>query len=141
MAAAETVRKVYRELYHIVRQQSKSSHKKTKQFDGSSLKELRESFRLPLSEGESVENRLAGAESRLAFLRISTVKQKPRGQSGRWVYQNGKPLSGEGTSRIEGGRVVSNWDGKNLDPESVTTHRKQLRRAGFVNNQHAKGVF
>ena len=131
-----TAKKIYRELYHIARhqaQQSKSSKP---------LSELRSSFRRPIAEGESFEKRLAEAESRLSFLRMSTPKLKPRGDSGVWVYQNGKRVSGaEGTSRGDGKGVVSNWDGKNLDPQSVQTHRKQLRRAGFVNNAHAKGFF
>ena len=39
------------------------------------------------------------------------------------------------------GRVVTNWHGKNLDPESVSRHKHTLKRAGFMNNRHAKGVF
>ena len=33
----------------------------------------------------------------------------------------------------------SNWSGNNLDPDSVTRHRNSLTRAGFRDNNHAKG--
>ena len=138
-AASSNVRRIYRELYHIARQQAQQH---TKNGDMPPLKELRNGFRRPIAEGESVEKRLAEAESRLSFLRITTTKLKPRGESGVWVYQNGQRVAGAtATSRGDGKGVVSNWDGKNLDPQAVTTHRKQLRRAGFVNNAHAKGFF
>lgn len=131
------VRSVYRELLHIIKQQELSNAKN----QIGSLKEVREGFRRPLVEGESMESRLEQAKSRLSFLRITSPKLKPRGDSGLWVYSNGKPLSGQGTRRDDKGRVISNWDGKNLDPESVSRHYKNLRRAGFVNNLHAKGIF
>lgn len=128
-------RKVYRDLFHLTRQQS--NHKPL-------LQELREKFRRPLNENETPEQRLKEAESRLSFLRMKSTKSQQRGkQAGRWVYRNGERLEAdeEGTFRDSKGKVVSNWDGKNLDPESVKMHRQQLRRAGFVNNSHAKGLF
>ena len=104
--------------------------------------ELRESFRKPLASGESLEDRLKKADERESFLRIITPKDRPMNQSGRWIYKDGKLVQGHsGTKRDGSGRVVSNWDGKNLDPESVKRHNQQLRRAGFVNNAHAKGFF
>jgi len=136
-AHGAAVRTVYREIYHILRQNSNQS----------CLKELREGFRHPLADGETVETRLKAAENRLSFLRISTVKSKQRGgKSGsqRFVYKNGERLAvsdGGVTLRDGNGKVVSNWDGNNLDPESVSRHRQQLHRAGFVNNAHAKGIF
>ncbi|GAX21343.1 hypothetical protein FisN_6Lh092 [Fistulifera solaris] len=128
-------RQVYRELFHLTRQQP--SHHPL-------LQELREKFRRPLSENETPEQRLREAESRLSFLRMKSTKSQQRGTlAGRWVYRNGERLEAdaEGTFRDSKGKVVSNWDGKNLDPESVKMHRQQLRRAGFVNNAHAKGLF
>ena len=35
----------------------------------------------------------------------------------------------------------SNWDGSNMDPDSVARHNRSLRRAGFRDNAHAKGFF
>jgi hypothetical protein len=72
---------------------------------------------------------------------------QPSGSDGgrqRWIYRNGERLEADlatGTLRTASGRVVSSYNGTNLDPESVTRHKKSLRRAGFVNNTHAKGIF
>ena len=63
-------------------------------------------------------------------------------RGGRWIYRNGERLEvSEGTVRDSKGRVVSNWDGKNLDPEQVKRHNHHLKRLGFRNNAHAKGIF
>lgn len=138
MASAAGVRKAYRDLLHMIRQMPAQSKERTK-----SLTELRTSFRQPLTAEETVEARLKKATDRAAFLRITTVKTKPRGETGTWVYKDGQRLQGSnnGTLRDANGKVVSNWDGKNLDPCSVKRHKQSLNRAGFVNNQHAKGVF
>lgn len=60
----------------------------------------------------------------------------------RWVYtkDGAVQIEGEGAKR-DGGRVLSNWDGKNMDPCAMKTHNGQLRRMGFQNNLHAKGLF
>ena len=63
---------------------------------------------------------------------------------GRWVYKNGERIEISGSSstvRDSKGRVISNWDGKNLDPDSVKQHNHQLKRMGYLNNSHAKGIF
>ena len=136
MSTAANVRKAYRDLYHILRQMPAKDQPKH-------LKELRTRFRQPIEPAESIEERLRKAHDRASFLRITTVKTKPRGESGRWIYKDGQRLESDaaGTLRDAKGRVVSNWDGKNMDPDSVKRHKQQLHRAGFVNNQHAKGIF
>jgi len=135
MASTAAIRKVYRDLAHIIRQMPEKDKMK-------GLEELRTSFRRPLASTEGIEDRLKQAEDRASFLRITTVKTRPRGESGTWVYKDGKKLENENaTIRDATGKVVSNWDGKNLDPESVKRHKQQLHRAGFVNNVHAKGFF
>jgi|UPI000581A65A hypothetical protein len=139
-ASVVAIRRAYRDLAHIIKQMPEKDR-------GKSWLELRESFRKPVaagkgSEEEQLEARLKIAHDRISFLRISTVKLKPRGQSGRWVYKDGERLTSvDGTIRNSKGRVVSNWDGNNLDPDSTKRHRQQLTRAGFVNNSHAKGIF
>eukprot|EP00602_Paraphysomonas_sp_CaronLab_P007235 CAMPEP_0185035254 /NCGR_PEP_ID=MMETSP1103-20130426/26325_1 /TAXON_ID=36769 /ORGANISM="Paraphysomonas bandaiensis, Strain Caron Lab Isolate" /LENGTH=70 /DNA_ID=CAMNT_0027572257 /DNA_START=154 /DNA_END=363 /DNA_ORIENTATION=+ len=35
--------------------------------------------------------------------------------------------------------VVTNWTGKNLDPDSVKKHYHQLNRMGYKNNREVKG--
>jgi len=132
-ATATAVRTVYRELLRL----SKGTP--------AQVEELRTSFRRPLDPGETAQLRLKDAESRLSFLRMTTPKTKRQTEKtggGTWVYREGQRLKAEkGTLRDSSGRVVANWDGKNLDPESIKRHRQQLKRMGFVNNSHAKGFF
>jgi len=123
-------RTLYRQFYRILRSD-----------EAKKVMDLRHEFRKPLQATETLESRLETGQGRLGFLKMTTRKTR-NSEAGRWVYRksgdkelNGRPLR-EGT-----GRIVSNWDGKNLDPESVKTHRQQLRRAGFMNNTHAKGLF
>lgn len=127
--APVAVRQLYRDLLRYAKS------------DTQQLDQLRRSFRSPLGES-SIEARLRTGHDRLSFLKITNVKTKPNRQSGRWVYSNGKRLENvDGTLRDANGRVVSSYDGKNLDPEAVSRHQKGLQRAGFVNNAHAKGIF
>eukprot|EP00568_Trieres_chinensis_P001499 CAMPEP_0183295354 /NCGR_PEP_ID=MMETSP0160_2-20130417/3340_1 /TAXON_ID=2839 ORGANISM="Odontella Sinensis, Strain Grunow 1884" /NCGR_SAMPLE_ID=MMETSP0160_2 /ASSEMBLY_ACC=CAM_ASM_000250 /LENGTH=156 /DNA_ID=CAMNT_0025456823 /DNA_START=55 /DNA_END=525 /DNA_ORIENTATION=- len=117
------------------------------------LKELRGKYRENAGASpDAVDALIEKADKRLAFLRMSTPKNEwaARGlsiggnQAGetRWVYgSDGKEDGSEGTPRKGSGRVVSNWDGKNLDPCSVKRHYHGLKRLGFKNNLHAKGIF
>lgn len=132
---ASSVRKIYRELVRLVKVTPDAEK---------SLPMLQAGFREPLRPSESTaEQRMQEAQKRLSFLRMTTVKTRPSGQSGRWIYKDGEKLQSDegGTVRDAKGRVVSNWDGKNMDPDSVKRHKRSLNRAGFVNNAHAKGVF
>jgi hypothetical protein len=131
--ATSSVRRVYRDILRHIQETTND----TKQ-----LIDLRSNFRRPLANEESVEKLLEKAESKLAFARMTSVKRKPRGETGSWIYRDGKKFSAEnGTLRDDKGRVISNWNGSNLDPCSVTYHKKNLSRAGFRNNLHAKGMF
>ena len=134
MASRAAIRKAYRDLAHLIRHMPEKDRVK-------GIEELRMSFRRPLASNERLEDRLKQAQERASFLRITTVKTKPRGESGTWVYRDGKKIMNEHATIRNAGRVVSNWDGNNLDPESVKRHKQQLHRAGFVNNAHAKGIF
>jgi hypothetical protein len=131
---ASTIHKAYRELARLIKLTPDAT--KSKQM-------LQTGFREPLHPESSVEQRLEVAEQKLSFLRMTTVKSRPSGQSGRWIYKDGEKLQSDegGTIRDSKGRVISNFDGKNMDPEQVTRHKKSLKRAGFMNNAHAKGVF
>ena len=136
---AAIVRQKYREMARLVRRLP------DKQLD-SGYRELKQSFRRPLQEGESLDQRIQAADDRLSFLRMITPKPRRRQEGsnggGAWVYKDGQRLErNQGTLRDSNGRVVTNWDGKNLDPDSVKRHNYQLKRAGFVNNAHAKGFF
>lgn len=135
-SAQHYIRQKYKTLARLV---SRLENAKTKEHG---WKELRTSFRRPLGEGESMDDRMKSADARESFLRVITPKERPMNQSGRWIYKDGKRVEGgEGTKRDANGKVVSSFDGKNLDPEAVTRHNQQLKRAGFMNNAHAKGFF
>ena len=138
------VRNVYRDLLHIAKQQQQQQPRKgTAAKDPlAAIQEVRTKFREPLAADQTIESRLKVAQDRLSFLRITTTKVKPRGQAGRWVYRDGKKLENvNGTLRDDKGRVHSTFDEKNMDPEMVSKHFKNLNRAGFANNAHAKGIF
>ncbi|KAL3944594.1 MAG: hypothetical protein SGBAC_001306 [Bacillariaceae sp.] len=132
--AALQIRQKYRSLNKLVKKLPENDIDK-------GLHELRTTFRKALSESESVEARLQDADKRISFLQMITPKDKPA-KGGKWVYKNGKRIGGESGTRFDrNGKVHSNWDGKNMDPCSVKRHNQQLNRAGFLNNQHAKGYF
>lgn len=72
----------------------------------------------------------------------SSIEEEEAGADGRvrLVYKNGEGrIDGDAEAR-ERARY-SNWDGGNLDPDSVARHRHQLGRMGFRDNAHAKGIF
>jgi hypothetical protein len=147
-ASKEAIRRAYREFVHFLKQQSPSS--------ASQWNELRQAFRQPIqtTQGQTAESRLQLAQSRLSFLRMThprsslrrSAEESNNGGRSVFVYHNGRRMTvgetvnSEGTSRSNS-RVHSNWDGSNLDPDSVKRHKYQLRRAGFANNAHAKGFF
>ena len=117
-----------------------------------SWEELRAAFREPLAVGgddndnndeeSALDHRLELADKKLSFLKMVTPKPPKDSNSGRWVYKkNGERLEGNSQKRDAKGRVISNWDGSNLDPDSVKQHNYQLKRMGFRNNAHAKGFF
>ena len=137
-SSASAVRSVYRELFHMIR------NMKTPQERSKALQELRTSFR-DTSSTLTVEERLKKAQDRASFLRITMPQHGKRlrgDNSGTWVYREGEKLQNvNGTLRDSNGRVHTNWDGSNLDPCSVKRHKHSLKRAGFVNNAHAKGIF
>jgi len=146
-ATQQTVRSTYRTLARLIEQLPTSQKNATSR--SKAIEELRSKFRKPLAASETFADRLKQANDRISFLRITTPKSpndKTRtGGGGVFVQtKDGKILKVEDvetTTRDANGRVISNWDGKNMDPCMVKRHKVGLRRAGFVNNMHAKGVF
>lgn len=137
-SATQRVRHAYRSLARLV-ERLPDSKKQTAVRD-----EMRTGFRAPLGADETLDSRLKTAGEKIAFLRIITPAgtNQSSGGGGRWVYKNGKRMEdGDTKTRDGGGKVHSNWDGKNMDPCSVKRHTQQLKRAGFANNLHAKGIF
>jgi hypothetical protein len=139
-----TVLSTYRILTRLVRCMPESKQ-------APALKELREGYRKNVAAPQDkIQDLINEAGKKIAYLRIITPKREWTGSAAedrsddgttRWVYSSGgKSADGKGTVRRTG-QVHSNWDGTNLDPCSVKRHNQQLKRAGFVNNLHAKGLF
>jgi len=108
-------------------------------------RELREGYRKNANETspEEISHLIHEAGKKIAFLRIVTPKEaKNQGGVSRWVYHSSgeKDANGVATPRKKR-QVVSNFDGSNLDPCSVKRHNNHLKRMGFANNLHAKGMF
>jgi hypothetical protein len=114
------------------------------------LQELRQTFHknASLTDPIQIKECIQQAGEKIAYLRIMTPKRSVGSDAAdsngrkRWVYtkDGAVQIEGEGAKR-DGGRVLSNWDGKNMDPCAMKTHNGQLRRMGFQNNLHAKGLF
>jgi hypothetical protein len=134
-SSANRVLHTYRVMMRMIQQLPESKA-------GTFRTELRTKFRVPLSPADELDERLREAGEKIAFLRIITPKAKNDGSSaGRWVYRNGERVEDGDTTRVDGKGVINNFTGHNLDPCMVKRHNAGLRRAGFVNNLHAKGIF
>lgn len=99
--------------------------------------QIRSSFRRASSEisNNEIEEMLKQANSSLGYLKMITPRSRSDGTGGvtRITF-------GDESSKV-GKKAVTNWHGGNLDPDSVRRHKANLKRAGFHNNFHAKGVF
>lgn len=137
----------YRTLFRLIKLLP-SNQKPQKQ-----LEQVRQSFHKnsSLTDETLIKSCFQKAGEKIAYLRIITPKKSSSTSSNgnmRWIYTKDGPIQLDGSGNNNGGgtlrdgrRVVSNWDGNNLDPCSVKTHNAQLKRMGFVNNLHAKGLF
>ena len=150
-----TYRNLTRLIQNIPSKQEKIQH----------LQTLRSTYdtNATIQEEDKINACIKEAGEKIAYLRIITPKSSRTGSgtakaassddttsdtgTKRFIYTkdgvvevdgNGR---GVGTKRDSNGRVISNWDGKNMDPCSVKTHNSQLKRMGFANNLHAKGIF
>ncbi|CAM9739879.1 unnamed protein product [Hapterophycus canaliculatus] len=135
LASREHVLNIYRQLLTL------SKRLPTAQQRDDAVQGVRESFRAStkVTDPSKVNELLRQAESRLGFLKMAT----PRGKVGskgstRAVYRDGKVMEGEEARKHDKARH-SNWDGRNLDPDSVRFHKQNLARAGFANHQQVIG--
>jgi hypothetical protein len=102
------------------------------------LQQIRTAFRQNAQEMnvEKINELLLKAQSSISYLKMVTPKSTlNQGGVTRIVFGEGKDNNGIPT------KAVTNWTGKNLDPDSVKRHYQSLKRAGFRDNRHAKGVF
>jgi len=82
---------------------------------------------------------LQKADSSLGYLKIITPRSNLKGQTGATKIVGKSPFEAMTASDKAGFRPVTNWTGKNLDPDSVRRHQNNLKRAGFKDNLQAKG--
>lgn len=80
------------------------------------------------------ESLLTKAASSLGYLKMITPKTSMKGQGVTSII-----FSSDGSSKTPVIKAVSNWHGKNMDPDAVKRHYDGLKRAGFKNNSHVKG--
>lgn len=148
----QTVLSTYRNLSRLIRSLPSEQERVN------NLHTLRSTYlkNASLEDHDKIQECIKKAGEKIAFLRIVTPRRTKANSSSssenasksatkKFIYTKDGVVEvdedGGGTRRDSSGRVVSNWDGKNLDPCSVKTHNSQLKRMGFVNNLHAKGIF
>ena len=116
---------------------SKAITNKTQKAD--ILKQIRDQFRTNIDQNdpEKINKLIQDANSSLSYLRIISPKIRSEKQDGftKIVFSNNNNENENKTIR----KAVSNWTGKNMDPDSVSRHYAGLKRAGFKNNSHVKG--
>ncbi len=99
-------------------------------------KQIQHAFRSNSNETSStkINELVAKAQSSLGYLKIITPKSTPNGEGYTKIVFNSNQSTKSG-----GSKAVSNWTGKNLDPDSVKRHYDTLKRIGYKNNQDPKG--
>jgi hypothetical protein len=90
------------------------------------------------SDPAAIETLLTQANSNLGYLKIVTPRKSGQ-QTGRTTLVFSNHFSA--AHGIGEGKAVSNWTGKNIDPDSMKRHLQGLKRAGFKSHAQAKGVF
>lgn len=84
----------------------------------------------------NIDELLKKANSNLNYLKMITPKSKQHQDEGA---VNTKLTNNKTDINKNSRRPVSNWTGNNMDPDSVRRHYNSLKRAGFRDNNHAKG--
>lgn len=127
-----SVLSVYRSLLRHAKNLTSTQNKEA------TILKIKEEFRSRRNEvnSEAVQEMLKKAESSLSYLKMITPKIRTSQQQGytRIVF-------GDGDNAKIPDKAVTNWNGKNMDPDSVKRHYRGLKRSGFKNNSHAKGLF
>jgi hypothetical protein len=106
------------------------------------LDQLPQMFLLPRSY--RISSQFNSAMSSLGFLRMSTPRSRtshtPTAAEVEAASSNSTTKSPSTAAGVFN-RPHTNWHGSNLDPDSVSRHKAQLKRMRFRDNAHAKGVF
>jgi len=107
------------------------------------LSQIRIAFKTNSTEKDPnvIKDLLSKAASSLSYLKIITPKTSRGVTQSEGVTKLVFPSSSSTSSSTlgEGKKALSNWHGKNLDPDSVKRHYQGLKRAGFKNNADVKG--
>lgn len=128
--ARENVLGMYRRLLKLAKMAKPSDSQNM-------IMQIRQKFRenKEISDPATIIDLLKSANSSLGYIRMVT----PRMPSPNIESRISKVVMGEKTQT---GRMAhTNWHGGNLDPDSVRRHNASLKRCGFQNNAHAKGIF
>jgi hypothetical protein len=122
---------LYREMLHYAKLLTETQQK------SQTIERIKVEFRKNMRETnkDKIGDLLAVAESKLGYLKIITPKRRSNQQG----YT--KMTFGDAGDVTSGGKAVSNWTGHNMDPDTVKRHYRGLKRAGYKNNSHAKGIF
>ncbi len=111
------------------------------------LNQIRGEFRSNATETspERITEMIKKAQSSLSYIKVITPRTRASGtQDGvtKMVFSgNGSNGSGSDGSGKPTFKPVSNWTGSNIDPDSLAKHNASLKRMGFRDNAHAKGIF
>jgi len=99
-------------------------------------KQIKDAFRNNSNETNStkIKELVAKAQSSLGYLKIITPKSTPNGDGHTKIVFNSSQ-----SSKSNGTKAMSNWTGKNLDPDSVKRHYDTLKRMGYKDNNQPKG--
>lgn len=99
-------------------------------------KQIQQAFRNNSNETNSkkIIELVSKAQSSLGYLKIITPKSTSNGEGYTKIVFNSAQ-----SGKYSVAKAVSNWTGKNLDPDSVKKHYDTLKRMGYKNNQEPKG--
>ena len=101
------------------------------------IQSVRSQFREHAGEEDTnkIAELLTKANSSLGYLKMISPKMRGVGSG----QQTGRTRITFGGNMKKGRAVVSNWTGANMDPDQVSRHYNQLKRAGFTDNRSVTG--
>ncbi len=127
MASTSHTIYVYKHLLRMAKGMPAKDRSKT-------VQQIKEEFRKNVAETDpyKITAMLDKANSTLGYIKIVSPKRfEAREQQGTT-----KIVFGEAKKQ---NKAMTNWTGKNMDPDSVKHHHRNLNRAGFKSNAHVKG--
>lgn len=126
------IKSVYRNLLRHAQNLTANQNK------DNTIRQIKQEFRAHQHEKNphTIQELLDKAHSSLGYLRMITPKLRRNTQDGytRIVF-------GDAENSSLPQKAVTNWTATNMDPDSVKRHYRGLKRAGYKNNRHAKGIF